>query len=114
MGDWMFVRASDPQLIERIVTQVSTFPPEIGLSALQHTWAYDCGPGPIEAIEVPIHALNADKFPTNLVAERRHAPQFEATILKGVGHYLMLEDPPRFGDLLESTLRAVAPRHPGR
>jgi pimeloyl-ACP methyl ester carboxylesterase len=113
MRDWMFVPTSDPQLIERIVAQVSTFPPEIGLSALRHTWAYDSARA-LDAIKVPIHALNADKFPTNLAAERRHAPQFEATIMKGVGHYLMLEDPERFGDLLESTLRAVGPRHPGR
>jgi pimeloyl-ACP methyl ester carboxylesterase len=113
MRDWMFVPASDPRLIERIVAQVSTFPPEIGLSALRHTWAYDSARA-LEGIKVPIHALNTDKFPTNLAAERRHAPQFEATIMKGVGHYLMLEDPPRFGDLLESALRAVGPHHAGR
>jgi pimeloyl-ACP methyl ester carboxylesterase len=103
---FMFVPNSDPRLIERIVAQLSGFPPAIGLSALRHTWEYDAAAA-LEAIKVPIHAVNADKFPTNLAAERRHAPQFEATIMKGVGHYLMLEDPPRFGDSLETALGAM-------
>jgi pimeloyl-ACP methyl ester carboxylesterase len=108
MREWMFVPGSDARLIERVEVQVSTLPPEIGISALRHTWDYDSA-GAMDVIKVPIHAVNADKFPTNLAAARRHAPQFEVTIMKGVGHYLMLEDPARFGDLLESALHAVAP-----
>jgi pimeloyl-ACP methyl ester carboxylesterase len=100
---YMFTPTSDPHLVERIVDQISSFPPAIGISALRHTWSFDAATA-LDAIKVPIHAVNADKFPTNLAAERRHAPQFEATIMTGVGHYLMLEDPERFGELLQSIL----------
>jgi peptidoglycan/xylan/chitin deacetylase (PgdA/CDA1 family)/ketosteroid isomerase-like protein len=57
----------------------------------------------------PIRGLNADKFPTNVEANRRHAPQFDAVIMKGVGHYLMLEDPARFSELLVGILKDVPP-----
>ena len=35
------------------------------------------------------------------------AAGFDAVIMKGVGHYLMLEDPPRFGDRLEEALGRI-------
>jgi pimeloyl-ACP methyl ester carboxylesterase len=53
--------------------------------------------------------LNGDKYPTNLDGARRQAPQFEATIMKGVGHYLMLEDPPRFNQLLGAIVDGLSP-----
>jgi pimeloyl-ACP methyl ester carboxylesterase len=56
---------------------------------------------------VPVRYETSGKFPTNLAANRRHAPGFNAVIMKGVGHYLMLEDPQRFGDLLAEALRRI-------
>ena len=61
----------------------------------------------VHALKVPIVAVNGDRFPTNFAANRRHAPQFDAVIMKGVGHYPMLEDPARFGTLLDEALRKV-------
>ena len=42
--------------------------------------------------------------PTHLEAARRHAPQFEVALVDGVGHFLMLEAPERFGTLLIDAL----------
>jgi len=56
-------------------------------------------------IKVPIRAINADLHPTNLEGNRKSAPQFDAVIMKGVGHYPMLEDPARFNELLAGVLR---------
>jgi sigma-B regulation protein RsbQ len=53
-------------------------------------------------------AINADKYPTNLDAARRSAPQFDAVIIEGVGHYPMLEAPERFNALLEDVLKDFA------
>ena len=50
-------------------------------------------------------AVNADKFPTRLDHARTYAPQYDALIVKGVGHYLMREDPAAFNAQLA---RAVA------
>ena len=74
--------------------------------AIRSTWRYD--PRPVMAgIKVPIVAVNADKFPTNLSAARKAAPQFDAVIVKGTGHYLMLEKPDEFNRALDEALGRV-------
>ena len=104
---WMFVPGTDPMLIDRIVARAASTPPDVGLSALQNAFRYDARPA-LKEIRVPIHAINADKFPTSLDAARRYAPQFGATILKGHGHYLMLENPAEFGEALGRVLADMA------
>jgi pimeloyl-ACP methyl ester carboxylesterase len=104
--EYWFVPTTPPAVVDRVVKTATTFPPEIAMSALRDNWSYDSARG-LESIKVPIAAVNADKFPTNFEANRRHAPQFDAVIMKGVGHYLMLEDPKRFGDHLEEALGKI-------
>ena len=73
---------------------------------LRETWAYDPLPA-LREIRAPIRAVNADKFPTNLEANRRHMPGYEAAIVPGSGHYPMLEDPARFGPALDQAIARV-------
>lgn len=61
----------------------------------------------LREIKAPVRAVNADKFPTNVEANRRHMPGYEAAIVAGTAHYLMLEDPARFGRALDEALRQV-------
>lgn len=105
--EWMFVPGTDPKLIESIVARATSTAPEVGLSALGNAFRYDARPA-LKEIRVPIHAINADKFPTRLDGARRLAPQFTATILKGHGHYLMLESPAEFGEALEHVVGDIA------
>jgi pimeloyl-ACP methyl ester carboxylesterase len=104
--NFMFVPTSDPKLIESIVSKTLAAPPEIALPALRSTFSYDAAPA-FESVKVPIHAINGDKFPTNVEANRRHAPQFRLTVMKGVGHYLMLERPEEFGRLLREAVESL-------
>jgi pimeloyl-ACP methyl ester carboxylesterase len=106
--DYMFVPSSDPELVERIVRQVKSASPEIAVPALNAAWRYDASAG-FREIKAPIRGLNGGRYPTSVEANRRYAPQFDAVIMNGVGHYLMLEDPARFTDLLAGILRDVAP-----
>lgn len=104
--EYMFVPTSDKALVERVVAMAQAAPPEVALPSLRNTWLYDAE-GALRDVKAPIHAINGDKFPTNLEAERKVAPQFDAVIMKGVGHYLMLEDPGRFNTLLAGILKAL-------
>lgn len=103
---YLFAPTTPPAVAERIVAQTTRFPAEIAISALRNNWNYKAAPA-FDVIKVPIVAVNGDRFPTNFDANRRHAPQFDALIMKGVGHYPMLEDPARFGRLLDEALRKV-------
>ena len=107
--DYMFVPSSDPVLIERVVTQVKAGQPEMAVAALEAAWKYDARAG-LREIKAPITAINAEKFPTNREANRRYAPQFDAVIMTGVGHYLMLEDPARFTELLLGVVNDMSAR----
>ena len=100
-------------VIDRVLAQIGAFPPEIAISAFMDVGNYDAARA-FEAVKVPIVAVNGDLFPTNFEANRRHAPQFDALIMKGVGHFPMLEDPARFGALLDEALRKVEGAAPNR
>ena len=113
LRQYLFAPTTPPAVADRVVAQTTSFPVEIALSALRNNWNYQAAPG-FEAVKVPIVAVNGDRFPTNFAGNRRHAPQFDAVIMKGVGHYPMLEDPARFGDLLDEALRKVEAASPKR
>jgi pimeloyl-ACP methyl ester carboxylesterase len=110
---YLFAPSTPPAVADRVLTQTTAFPPEIALSALRNNWSYEAAPA-FDAVKVPIVAVNGDRFPTNLDANRRHAPQFDVVIMKGVGHYPMLEDPVRFGERLAEALRKVEGAAPRR
>lgn len=104
MRKYMFTPTTPPALVEAVVKDATSFPPEIGVPVLEQSWRHD--PRPLlKQIHVPIVAVNADKFPTRLDHARQYAPQYDALIVKGVGHYLMREDPAAFNAQLA---RAVA------
>ena len=103
---YLFAPTTPPAVADRVLAQTTAFPPEIAISALRNNWNYDAAPA-FGAVKAPIVAVNGDRFPTNFAANRRHAPQFDALIMKGVGHYPMLEDPVHFGELLDEALRKV-------
>jgi pimeloyl-ACP methyl ester carboxylesterase len=101
---WLFAENGDPVFAERVMADILTLPPDISIAILERTWSYDPRPA-LADIEVPIVAVNADKFPTRLDHARQYAPRFDALIVKGVGHYLMREDAGAFNTQLA---RAVA------
>jgi uncharacterized protein (TIGR02246 family) len=103
---YMFVPGSPPSLIDRIVAKTRQGPAAIAVACLEAAFGYDAAPA-FEALAVPIRAINADRFPTEREANRRHAPQFDVVLMKGVGHYPMLEDPDRFDPLLALVVRDI-------
>jgi pimeloyl-ACP methyl ester carboxylesterase len=104
MRKYMFTATTPPELVEAVVKDATSFPPEIGVPVLEQNWRHDVRPL-LKEIHVPIVAVNADKFPTRLDHARHYAPQYDALIVKGVGHYLMREDSAAFNAQLA---RAVA------
>ncbi len=68
-------------------------------------------PGLLRNVKVPIRAINAaPRGPgdpaTNLAVNRKYA-DFDATVLSGVGHYLMLERPGEFNAVLREWLSVL-------
>jgi pimeloyl-ACP methyl ester carboxylesterase len=104
----LYFSPSTPAAVKsRIISEVTARPPELAIAILEAIFAYRAAPAMGE-VKVPIHAINADMTPTSLEVNRKYAPQFDAVIMKGSGHYPMLEDPARFNELLADIIRKVS------
>ena len=103
----MLFSPSTPAAVKiRITSEVTSRPPELAIAILEGILAYDSVPA-LKEVKVPIHAINADMNPTKLEINRKYAPQFEVVIIKGSGHYPMLEDPTHFNELLTDYLQQL-------
>jgi pimeloyl-ACP methyl ester carboxylesterase len=105
--DFMFTPKSDAALAERIAEDMAAAPREVALSAIESLFDYDEAKG-IAAIKVPLRLINADRWPTDLQAARKHKPDVQLAVMPGMGHFPMLEDPAEFNRLLERALKELA------
>lgn len=102
-----FFSASTPAAVkERVLADIASRPPETAIAILRGIFAYDAAPV-LKETKVPIRAINSDLNPTNLEVNRKYAPQFDVVLIKGTGHYPMLEDPTRFNAMLTDILRQM-------
>lgn len=103
MNQFFFSPRTPAAVKERVLREATSRPPELAVAILKAIFAYDAIPA-LRETKVPIHAINGDHNPTNLEANRKYAPQFDAAIIKDTGHYPMLENPARFNQLLAEIL----------
>jgi len=100
--------ASTPEPVKaRVLETVLSEPQEIGVAVTRSSMTYSPLPA-LREIKAPIRAINSDLFPTKVEGNRRYAPGYQAAIMKGAGHYLMLEQPEAFNALLAEALRELA------
>jgi pimeloyl-ACP methyl ester carboxylesterase len=105
----MFVPASDSALVEKIVADMSSAPPEVGLGAIEATLDFMLNeqPGALRKAKVPVRCINSDKYPTDIEAGKKYASSFEVAVMAGVGHFVMNEDPETFNRLLEEIIEEL-------
>lgn len=106
LNQFFFASGTPVAVKTRINNEVMARPHELAIRILEGIFAYDSAPA-LREVKVPIRAINADLTPTNLEVNRKYAPQFDVVIMKGSGHYPMLEDPVRFNQHLAEILRSV-------
>ena len=106
MSQFFFSPTTPVAVKERILADINSRPPATAIAILRGVFKYDPAPA-LRDIKVPIRAINADRFPTNVEANRKYAPQFDAVIIKGTGHYPMLEQPMLFNAMLTDILRQM-------
>lgn len=99
----MFPASADKGLVERVARQMSSAPPESAIPALEaaFTFAHEV-PAALKALNLPVVAINGEHIPTNVASLEKHG--IRVSVMPGVGHFLMMEDPERFNRLLEKAL----------
>lgn len=108
MNQLLFSPNTPAAVKNRMISEATSRPPELGIAILEGIIGYNSVPA-LREIKVPIRAINGDLNPTNLEVNRKYAPQFDAVIIKGSGHYPMLENPERFNELLTDILQNLRP-----
>ena len=101
-----FLPTSDPALIDQIARDMSAAPPAAGIGALEGIarWYNEVVEQTLADIDVPIRLINSDYRPTNTRAGQALTASFEATLMSGVGHFVMQEDPARFNAIMAELL----------
>jgi pimeloyl-ACP methyl ester carboxylesterase len=103
----LFGPNADPKLVERIAKDMASAPPAVGLSALRNTWLNGPNlPAALAALKLPVVELNADRNPTDHASLAKHG--VKAFVIPDIGHFLMVEDPPRFNRALDSVVKGFA------
>jgi pimeloyl-ACP methyl ester carboxylesterase len=105
-NEYLFVPATPAAVRQRVLGHATAMAPKISIAMLRQSWGYDPLPA-LREIKAPVRAVNADMHLTNLEANLRHMPGYEATIVPGSGHYPMLEDPAHFDPALDKALSEV-------
>ena len=101
-----FMPTSDPALIDQIAHDMGAAPPAAGIGAFEGfaRWFNEDVEKTLADIKVPIRLINSDYRPTNTFAGQALTASFEATLMSGVGHFVMQEDPAQFNAIMAELL----------
>jgi pimeloyl-ACP methyl ester carboxylesterase len=99
----LFVPTSDSALEEWVATDMSSAPPTVALSAIEHSFNYSREiTKALEEVKLPTVALNSDNGPTDTTSMQRYG--VDVVIVPGSGHFLMMENPKLFNAALEKII----------
>lgn len=101
---------TDPKLRDWILSDMSAAPPLVAISAIHEMMSlYITGDLAkiFDEIRVPIIAVNADLWPINYEANRRHMSSFDTIVLKEADHFLMMARPEKFNKALEEAIQKI-------
>ena len=101
-----FLPTSDPAFIDQIAGDMSAAPPAAGIGAFAGfaRWFDEDVEQTLANIDVPIRLINSDYRPTDTRAGQALTASFEATLMSGVGHFVMQEDPAQFNAIMAELL----------
>jgi pimeloyl-ACP methyl ester carboxylesterase len=99
-----------PELREWILADMSAAPPAVALSALECTMSQYITKEAakiFDEIRVPVMSVNGDLWPIDYAANRRHMASFDAIVVKGADHFLMLDRPEEVNGALDKAIDAI-------
>ncbi len=102
----LFHDDADPALIAEAESRMAGTSPEAAHAMLLSLAGYDQGAA-VSRLTVPVRVINGDLYPTDMTANRKVKPDFDAVIMKHMGHYPMLERPTEFNDRVKEIVASL-------
>jgi pimeloyl-ACP methyl ester carboxylesterase len=106
----MILPSTDADLAEWIQIDMAAAPARIALSAMRQymaQWITGAGPALFDELPLPVVAVCADLWPVNAEANRKHMRSFEAIVVEGTDHFLMLGATEEFNSALEKAIAKI-------
>jgi pimeloyl-ACP methyl ester carboxylesterase len=104
----LFPSTADTALVERVATDMAAAPPEVGIGAMEQIYGYDRAEA-LQEMRLPLRSINSDAFKVDVDGNREVAESYSVVTMSGVGHFLHMESPDDFNDLLNRTIMEFWP-----
>ncbi len=106
----MISSKTDPVINEWILSDMSAAPSAIALSAMESMMSQYITGGMaklFDTIHIPVVTVNADMWPINYEANRRHMLSYNAIVIKNSDHFLMLNHSKEFNNALSKAIEMI-------
>ncbi|SEG40238.1 alpha/beta fold hydrolase [Billgrantia desiderata] len=103
----MFIEETDAALRDWVIRDMTAAVPDVALSAFEDMGARHIdgeAAQHFEELTVPVVAINADLWPTDVEANRQLLPEFDAVIMEGTDHFLHMARPAAFNRELDRVI----------
>jgi pimeloyl-ACP methyl ester carboxylesterase len=107
----------DENLKEFILSDMSSAPPAIALSAIDEYLAqYIDGSAAsvFDKARVPVFSVNGEISPPNFENNRRSMLFYDAVVIKGADHFLMMDRVDEFNSALEKAIKMITEKKKGK
>jgi pimeloyl-ACP methyl ester carboxylesterase len=99
----MFSAAAEDSLVEWVVDDMASAPRPVALGALASSFAYGrTVTEPLQELHIPVVAINPADPPTDVASLERYG--VNVVLMPEVGHFMMMEDPEGFNQLLSEVV----------
>ena len=108
----MILPDTDADLAEWIQADMAAAPAEAALSSMRGymaQWITGAGPALFEELPLPVVVVCTDQWPVDGEANRQHMRSFEAIVLEGTDHFLMLSAAEEFNRALKEAIAKISP-----
>jgi pimeloyl-ACP methyl ester carboxylesterase len=97
----IFLPTSDQKLVQKVAADMAAQPPEIGIEVQRGLLEWRMGDDwdSIKKVKAPICFINAERSVPNMNLYKE-VPHFKYRLIPNVGHFVMLEDPIAFNQVL--------------
>jgi len=102
----MFPQNADTVLVNKVAEDMSSAPPDVAISAMRNLFYYDPIPT-LEKIDLPVVSINCDMYPVSIEENKKYVKDYEVKFMKGVGHFLMMENRDEFNGLLLESINKL-------
>ncbi|HQO19764.1 MAG TPA: alpha/beta hydrolase [Acidobacteriota bacterium] len=111
----MFSPDTDPPLKDWILRDMTSAQPAVALSAMTtmvRQYISGDAASVFDKVRVPVVSVNSDKWPVNLEGNRKRMFFYDAIVMKGADHFLMMARPSEFNANLEKAVGMILDNAP--